>query len=268
MYDPYDTVPQEDVEREDTRMVTPLDDATGGNHGRVETNGTLLSFEGYSSGQPFLLERPTRYIQRMRDAISSLIVLPEDQRGQDSMDRHILWSPIVTLPYPLLDDSTMGLSEQTNAYPLMHAPENYRLPTYASFEDWEEYAFTLTLLYTASDVMTEYGADVYTYGIDGQFMVNEDVLKNMHDIATQYKEPVRKLNLARLVDMTMQDPDHETDALDMLLSTWEVEPDLQHIVDQGRESAEMVELLYEIMFQDNPVRFTPFSEDMTATLND
>lgn len=256
MYDERAGVDDDDMDMNVTPLSDAQPDAPTGTQ-TVNARG-LLEFNGFSSGQPFLLERPSRYLQRMRDAMRSLIVLPSD-RDDPGVDARILWSPIVTLPFPLLTGTEKAANEDATRYPLLHAPINYPLPEDV---DWDEYALALTLLYTASDVMVEQDTSLYTYGMHGQFEADDTVLENIKDMAHTFNEPLRLLNMARLVDFAVRDPQREQEPLTLLLDTWQDERGLQTIVDEGRDAARMVNVLYEIMFGDD-ITFDPFHEHDT-----
>lgn len=80
-----------------------------------------MSFQGFSSGRPLLLEQPTKYVNRIVNSMKQIIAVPEnDQYG--GIEGRVYLSPIFTLPMALLQEGDKIGNETVNRYPYLHFP--------------------------------------------------------------------------------------------------------------------------------------------------
>lgn len=221
---------------------------------------TLWDFEGFTSGTPFLLERPSRYITRMRRSMNSLLALPE-RDTQESIDSRILWSPIVELPIPLAQKDDTARTMAAVSYPFMYVPQNQPL---TDNMDPERYALTLHVYLAATQAIvydTQYIHDLYTYGVDaGSFRVDDDIWERAGIVADYYADALRDLNIGRLTQFMLADMDNEYDAWDRLMLTWGIDvEDKQHpgevsesivgqLLDRGTQASTRMASMYDKVF--------------------
>lgn len=221
---------------------------------------TLWDFEGFTSGTPFLLERPSRYITRMRRSMNSLLVLPE-RDTQESIDSRILWSPIVELPIPLAQKDDTARTMAAVSYPFMYVPQNQPL---TDNMDPERYALTLHVYLAATQAIvydTQHIHDLYTYGVDASsFLVDDATWERAGMVADYYAGALRDLNIGRLTQFMLADMDNEYDAWDRLMLTWGIDvEDKQHpgevsesivvqLLDRGAQASTRMASMYDKVF--------------------
>ena len=77
---------------EESSAVTPLTPEP-----EEQQQSKPLLFPGFGSGRPLLLERPSRYIQRLSDTASKVYAVP-DEDPYGGVENRILYSPVIQPP--------------------------------------------------------------------------------------------------------------------------------------------------------------------------
>lgn len=225
--------------------ITPEDDA-------VSSDETPIAFQGFASPQSLMIERPSRYVERIREATKSMILIPDgDPYG--GLPARIISSPLLALPAPALFGNESFPSEDVLAYPLLHSPVNH--PPHAPVD---EYVLTLTVLYTMGGVLYEDGRDVFAYRLEDPFEVGAEAWGMAEDWVRENEERLATLNLARLVRFSSLPGEEQ--AATGLLDFWRIEiPESKRsaMVDAGRDAADRLAEPYRRLFG---VELRPFED--------
>ena len=239
---------------------TPLDDtaSTGGTPTssvtQADDEATVYTFQGFASPIPLLAERPSLYIRRMRDAMGSMITTPDDD-PHGGVENRILYSPAAALPFPVLYGNELFASETVFAYPLLHAPRNHQ--PYGDIR-LDEYALTLTILYTATGIMRETDGNVLAYRLQDPFEVEDETWDEAAGLAHDMLDPLSRLNRARLLGFAVNDWANEGESLSLLFDAWEEERGPSDILADGQKAASELEDAYRTLYEGLP--YQPFNE--------
>lgn len=248
-----DTVtPVDDMRASSTQDLTDFVTATGA--GDDDLSG-LLVFDRFTSGLPLLMERPSKYVQRLLNAAGSMIQVGEDDQNGGLANR-ILWSPSIAFPFFLLFGDEQFKDEDVLKYPFLHVPSNHQPTVDTKFD---EYALTLYALYTATGLMGEtHDGAIATYGLVDPFEVSD---QESWDAAVDWAQTVTPLladlNKARLLGFTLNDLEHEADALNTLFDLWNESRSQTAVIEAGKQAASMLEIEYNIFLD---AQFKPFRE--------
>ena len=214
----------------------------------------VMSFEKFSSGLPFLVERPSNYLRRLYGAAQNMVLPPDDDEN-GGLDGRILYSPAVSLPFFTLYGDEMLASEDVLKYPLFHFPQNH-MPTEA--DDPADYALTLIALYTALGLMREdKNGDLITYGLSDPFDVDDEMWEAAEDWAKTCRPLLAEVNTARLLLFAFNDPDDEAEPLSLLFDLWGEKRSAEEIMAAGKQAAEWLADEYGVFLDDE---FKPFEE--------
>ncbi|RGL95027.1 hypothetical protein DXC37_08820 [Bifidobacterium bifidum] len=225
------------------------DDRETGNNNESEGHQQPLLFKGFASPLPLLAERPSVYLQRIRDAASSLIEVPGG-----SPDDRVLFTPAISLPFLILKGDERFPNETVLGYPLLHVPQGHE-PDVDT--DPNEFALTMVAAYTATGVMREDDGDLLAYEVTDPVDIDPDVWEAAASWAHDTVKPLMTLNQARLLGFAMQHPKEETRPLELLFSTWGETRIPNAIIEDGKKAAEIMEGEYNV-FIDR--QFKPFLE--------
>ena len=228
----------------DERTTSGMAGTTGGTRQDVE-NVEPVTFSGFGSPQPLLMERPSRYLRRLDAAAHSIFAVPDDD-PYGGVDGRILYSPAVSLPFFLMRGNEVYASRDAASYPLLHAPRN-RMP--GDDDDPTVYALTLVALYEASGVMLEREGDILAYGVDGEFDVQDDMWDACADWANDVAGPLADLNRARLLGYALKDRVNEARPLSVLFDAWQVEQEPEEVIDAGKRAAEALKDDYKVFLE-------------------
>lgn len=248
----YDPAENGDTGAEPTPMPVG-DDAPTLTPSPTEDGPAPLAFTGFASPLPLLLERPSLYMKRLRDAAESMFMTPD---GGDVTDR-ILYSPAVALPFFVMHGDELYAGEHVMGYPLLHAPDNHQP---GEGDDPSVYALTMIAAYTAMGLIREDGdGNLLAYGIPvGEpFGVDDETWAAADDWARTMVYPLGELNKARLLGFALRDPDNERDALAVLFDAWGETRDPNTLIQAGKEAARQVDVDYGIFIDTS---FKPFNE--------
>lgn len=218
--------------------------------------GELLNFAGFATHHPLLVERPSRYVQRLNMAAQHLFTTPDNHPEQ-----RILFSPALALPF-FLPKGDESFSDDTIQYPLLHVPAHHPYdPDECSID---QYALTLIAMYTAMGIIHEPGdGDLYTYGIStedltiGDPQAENEAWQTCFEWAESVMHPIADVNIARLIRFAGDDPD-ERRYLQALFETWGIHEPSDELLAQGERSAKLLALIYNA-FTDIP--FEPANEN-------
>lgn len=222
---------------------TPVDTGVGG-------QPAPLLYTGFSSGKPLLIERPSRYLQRIRGGIASLVIPPADD-PQGGIDARVLCSPIMSLPYPILYGDEQFPDEEATRYPLFHAPANH---PYEPGEPIDVYALTVVLCMTVTDLIHEDGGDLLAYPCPEPYTIPYSVWDEAAQWVRAHAPQLAALNLGRALGFAMLNPDAEREALTTLFRVWDVRMTGDEIIGDAQDAAEQ---LADVWPFDG---FSPFSE--------
>lgn len=224
-FDPDEGVPSAPLPDVTPAMpVPPVDSGQADSQQAVQTTQTVdepapLLFSGFSSGRPLLIERPSRYLSRIRGGVESLLILPpDDEQGGD--DARTLCSPIVSLPYPILYGNEMFPDEDAAAYPLLRAPANH--PFDPDTDSIDVYALTVSLSLYASGMMLDDGTDLLAYPLPSRYEIPDQTWDAAAAWADAHAQQLASLNLGRVFGFTLNHPDEERNWLTTLFRAWDV----------------------------------------------
>lgn len=255
MYDSQEEKKQEQREDEGLPAVTPLN--------RVEEllpDLTPLRWEGFASGHPLLLERPSRYWNRIRGAAQAMIIPPAKDDGHGEAEDRMLFSGMLSVPFPVLYGTEGLASEDVIGYPMLHQPENRVWdPTAENAPTLEEYALTMSVAYQVMNIMVEEGADLVSYRIPNEeFEVDGDLWDSCAEWVKENGELLFQLNVGRLLMFGLNDVDTEEPYWQALANMWRLEGDGDSILDDAKRAAELLEPGYNAILPD--VKYEPFTE--------
>lgn len=222
-----------------------------------DANGSdFLNFPGFASRHPLLIERPSRYVQRLNMAAQHLFTAPDNHP-----ERRILFSPALALPF-FLPTGDEAFSDDTIQYPLLHVPARHPYnPDECSID---QYALTLISLYTAMGIINEPGdGDLYAAGITTEDLTfpdpqeEDEAWRTCAEWAESIMHPIADVNIARLIRFAGDDPDEQR-YLQALFETWGISEPTDALLSQGERSAQLLADTYNA-FTDIP--FEPTAEN-------
>ncbi|MBT1162767.1 hypothetical protein [Bifidobacterium sp. SO1] len=249
----------------DTSVLTPLDEqdevsadvsdfVIDGDVTQSDSEGILV-FDRFTSGLPLLMERPSRYTNRLQGAAFSMFRPPADDKN-GGLENRILWSPSIAFPFFLLFGDEKFKDQDVLKYPFLHVPSNHQ-PT--DDTDLTVYALTLYALYTATGLLgeTNDGA-ILTYGLEDPFEVTDaDAWDAADDWARTVTPLLSDLNKARLLGFALKDVEHEAAALNVLFYLWGESRPQNELIDAGRQAADLLAGEYDVFLDQE---FKPFQE--------
>lgn len=211
-----------------------------------------LRFEGFGTGLPLLLERPSKYIARMTNAARSMI---ETADGSPAENR-VLFSPVVSIPFFVLDGTERFANEDVLKYPLLHAPANHPL---TDPDTMDVYVLSLIVMYITTGMLAEDSdGSLYTYGVEGQFEIADDVWDAAWEWSKDAAPLIRAVNLARIASFASAVWDEEQEPFSILEEAWGVKPDAwQKYADDLQRNADLLAHDYDIVTN---LPFEPYSE--------
>lgn len=216
----------------------------------VDDQPSPLLYSGFSSGKPLLIERPSRFLQRIRGGIESIVIPPDDD-PYNGVDARTLCSPIMSLPYPILYGEEQFPNEDAAHYPLLYAPANH---PYEDGTPIDVYALTVMLAMTATDLIHEDGGDLLAYPCPEPYTIPDSVWEESRQWVDGNARQLAALNLGRALGFAMLDPDTERDSLTTLFRCWDVRMTGDEIIGDAQEAAEQLDPVWPFP------GFTPFSE--------
>lgn len=241
---------------EDEMQALPeYEGVTAGANSNIIGSAEPLSFDGFVTRQPLLVERPTRFVHRVTEALRALLIIPDDDK-HNGVDGRTMLSPAVVLPYPILFGNEQYPSEDVFSYPLIHQPRNKQ---YDGETPLEEYLLTLIAFYQTQNIMTETDTgNLVAYPLPEPFEADEQMWAECEDWARSIRQPLTDLNVARLVGFSVDRMNEEQDTLIRLLDMWNIQGTARQIIDKGAEAQEAVGKLYHRVYPD--IEFLPFHE--------
>lgn len=185
--------------------VTPLDDVSG-------TDATPIRFDGFSSGRPWYVDKPTRYLGRMNAAANLLLRDTENGPALHGM----LVSPILSLPCPGPDERYEPASDDAYAYPLIDIPVNAE-----SFgdPDIDMLAWVFALTDMGLMMETEDGS-IICYELEDEYECDPELWKSELQSAVNLAPLLLNVNLARFILFAMMDRHAETETFTALFDLW------------------------------------------------
>lgn len=217
-----------------------------------------LQYEGFSSGVPLLVERPTRFVNRIKGAAESLIIPPTPDDGNgDAFDRMLL-SPMISLPFPVLYGTESLTSEEVVGYPMLHQPDNRPWDPNGEVT-LEQYALTMIVAFNVMNIMAETGHDLVAYSVPvDSFEVDGDLWDECADWARENGELLASLNIGRFLLFGSEDVETEEPMWRNMVNMWNIEGDAESIMGEAQHAADLLQPAYEAILPD--VAFTPFDE--------
>lgn len=199
----------------------------------------IVTFHGFASPTPFLLEHPSGYLNRLADAARTLLIADPNSPNTDPATRAV-HSPALSLPI-FLPEPGDAMHPETEHYPLIHLPEgrpydNPELP-------FDAYALAMVIAYEMDDIniMGEPGGgDLTAWDNTPRYAVPDKYWSRALHLAEEIYRPLKALNLARLVLSAREDP-NERRLLMKLCCDWQVEESPAELVDAGRRARPLVE---------------------------
>lgn len=241
--------PSPDVGAEET-PVTPLDPEG------ASPDPSPIVFEGFASPQPLLAERPTRFVNRMRDSVNALVHVP-DGDGDGGTDARIHLSPIMTIPVPTLYGNELFPGRDAAAYPMLHWPDNHPW-TPDGGQPYDEYLLGLYAFHTMSGMMHCEGGDLYSYPLDGPWEADDAPWNLAMSWAADVAPLLLRVNLARLTAFATLDWQSEGPLLGRLYALWGVEDTPEQVTALDGDAVMALEPLLRVV-SDLPYR--PYEED-------
>lgn len=214
----------------------------------------VMAFQGFSSGRPLLLEKPTKYVNRIVNSMKQIIAIPEnDQHG--GVEGRVYLSPIFTLPVALLHEGDKIGNETVNRYPYLHFPSNHVWD--ADEISLDEYLLAIEYMFVIHDVAQEDTAgNLLTYGVDGDYTMDDDAWKTACEWSREISKPLSDLNRGRLLGFAINSQsEREVDTVADLFDLWGEEREPQQILSDAQTAAGDVEDLYDMVFS---IPFEPF----------
>lgn len=218
-----------------------------------------LIFEGFASNHPLLLERPSRYVNRVKGAAVSLFTTPDN-----NPDSRILYSPAIALPFFVLQgDETFNAD--TIQYPLLHMPANHPYDGNISID---LYALSLMVALSVGGYLYEPSRDelqaqgyaagaLLAYGItDTNFMLPDELWNAAYGWAESNMKAIAALNMARLTAFSQNNPDEQRIAK-TLFDSWGVDDNPAMLMADGKDAAQFLQVGYDAVTEN---LFEPFNE--------
>lgn len=244
--------PQRDIE--ETVTEPPVDAASATGDARQDDGGATLNFMGFTSPLPLLVEQPSVYVKRLRDAISSMVMPPAENDTHYGIDGRVLYSPAIALPFPVLYGDELFANEAVTAYPLLHQPLNHPMTETTPIR---VYVLTLIAFYMRNGVIHEDGnGNLLAYGLTGQFNADDESWAEAERWANMMVEPLDALNRARLLGFALNDREHEMGTLATLFNAWDETRNGDDIIKAGQDAIPEVEAHYNDFID---VDFRPFN---------
>ena len=212
-----------------------------------------ITFTGFASSTPFLVEKPSHYIDRLSQAAQALIITPDgDTEGPGT---RVLYSPALSLPF-LLPQEGDKMYEHSRHYPLLNLPEG------RPYDDPElpidAYALAVIVAYEMQDVnfMGEPGdGDLLTWDDIVRYAVPDKYWSKALEVTEAIYQPLIALNLARLVRFSQPDQ-HERQQLATLCKAWQVTDTPATLIENGDRALPVIKERWESIAPDKP--FDPY----------
>lgn len=204
-----------------------------------EAEDHILTYQGFASPTPFLLEPPNAYLNRISTAARTLLRIPDDSPHPDAATRAV-YSPALSIPF-LLPEQGDRMNPDARRYPLLHLPDG------RPYDDPElpvdAYALAVVIAYEMDDInfMGEPGdGDLTTWDNIPRYAVPDKYWTRALELAELIYQPLRDLNLARLVAAAMRDA-KERPALLMLRDAWRIRQTPAELLEAGERSRPLIE---------------------------
>lgn len=204
-----------------------------------ETEDHILTYQGFASPTPFLLEPPNAYLNRISTAARTLLRIPDDSPHPDAATRAV-YSPALSIPF-LLPEQGDRMNPASQCYPLLHLPDG------RPYDDPElpvdAYALAVVIAYEMDDInfMGEPGdGDLTTWDNIPRYAVPDKYWTRALELAERIYQPLRDLNLARLVAAAMRDA-NQRPALLMLRDAWGIRQTPAELLEAGERSRPVIE---------------------------
>lgn len=236
----------------DQTPATPLDEPA------AET-AQPIRFDGFSSGRPWYVDKPTAYIGRMNGVANLILVDEGDEDGNvGSPLAGMLFTPTLPLPCPAPDERYAPASDDALAYPLIDLPENVE-----SSGDPVVDMLAWTLMLDDMGLMVETAdGGLLCYEIEPGFECDPALWDAYVKEAETLAPRLLAVNMARLILFAMMDRAGEANALRSLFDAWGVPTDGQTTlrwVQDGILAGEFVRQEHETSFPDSDDH-DPFGE--------
>lgn len=229
-----------------------------------EENLQPIEYDGFASYHPLLVERPTKYVNRLRACAKSLIIPPEnDTHG--GTDGRILLDSAIALPVPTTMPGDMLTSEQALGYPLFYAPVD-REWSVGGDVSYGEYVLTLILTYTMLDIIHEENQSVYAYplSLDSRITIPDDAWEYVTHLAHEMYPLLGAVNRGRLAGLAIYNAQQygdksEADMWNKLAWEWGITIPPNETLDRADEAAEKLQPYYEEVYGD--LQYAPYFEN-------
>lgn len=235
------------AESDDRAPATPLD-------GDPADIAPPIKFEGFSSGRPWYVERPSAYLSRMAAAAGLLL---EDEEGGSPL-AGILLTPTLSLPCPVPDERFVPAGDDALSYPMIDLPENVESSGDAVID---MLAWILALSDTELMAETPEG-DLLCYELEDSFDCDQRLWRDETKEAERLAPRLLAANMARLILFGMMDRAKESEPLRTLFDAWGVPTDGRTTlrwVQDGIVAGEFLRQSHETTFPDSDDH-DPFSE--------
>ena len=229
------TSPEPQDPRHDRDAGRPEPDPTP----RQEAEDHILTYQGFASPTPFLLEPPNAYLNRVSTAARTLLHIPADSPHPDAATRAV-YSPALSIPF-LLPEQGDRMNPASQRYPLLHLPDG------RPYDDPElpvdAYALAVVIAYEMDDInfMGEPGdGDLTTWDNIPRYAVPDKYWTRALELAQEVYQPLRDLNLARLLAAARRDPGQRP-ALLMLRDAWGIRQTPDELAKAGEHARPLIE---------------------------
>lgn len=243
------TAPETTTPRPDSSEPAPpgMSGLSGMTGGTAVEEYSVVSFQGFSSGEPLLLESPVAYYNRIVNSMRQILALPADDR-YGGIEGRVLLSPLFSLPFALPREGDMIANETVNLYPFLHFPST---PEWDPEEmGLDEYLLAIEYMFVNNGVVweTEEG-DLLTYGMGGSYEIFDDAWSCARDWVHEIKKPLARLNCARICLFAIRS--RREDELEMagrLLDAWRIKESPRELIAGASDAAEDMRELYGMVF--------------------
>lgn len=197
-----------------------------------------LLFEGFSSGRPLLVEKPSQYVSRMAAAPLALATTIEGA----VMDYSFV-VPALSLPFVVMSDKVRPLNDEVVKYPLFHFPLSHPLSSDNLLTD-QVLALTL-VLYDMEAIHEDEDKDLMCYPLPPDFDCADEKWEAALQVAKEFSPVLSTVNLARFALFTLMEPDTERDYFKELAKMWEIEEDAPQLIKEGLDERLFFKETYE-----------------------